>query len=135
MPRLSESKFPRPVEGVQVAPTVSIVPLEKRKIPALGLHDWIDNRDGTYTPILRIKEAWMRVSEVERLPLGISAEVIVKLWQGGFIEGAQPGPNNTVINVRSLLEHYEETAANPEYWKDSERLQRYRDGLFGNVTK
>jgi len=134
MPKLKEEKFPRPVQVVHVAPSVSIVPAETKRIPACGFFDWVNNRDGSYTPVMRIKDAWMRLSEVEKLPLGMSAEVIVKLWQGGFIEGSQPAPNNTVINVRSLIEHVEECAANPDYWQDSEKRSRFRDGLFGSFN-
>lgn len=134
MPRLSEAKYPRPVIKIEVAPSATVLPVDRCKIPAIGLFDWIDNNNGTFTPVIRVKDAWLRVSEVEKLPLGLSAEVIVKLWQGGFIEGSAAGPNNTSINVRSLLDHIEECAADPEYWKDSEKLNRYRTGLFGSVN-
>jgi hypothetical protein len=129
MPSLSESVFPRPVRRIDVAPGTHILPVDLRRVPALGVFDWRHNGDGTYSPIIRVKDALMRVSEVERLPLGLSAEVIMKLYRGGFIDGSQPAPNNIIINVMSLLEHIEECAADPDYWT-KERRQIFKDGRF-----
>ena len=128
MPRLSDDTFPRPVQSIQVAPSVSIIPADIRKIPALGIFEWKGNGDGTYTPFVRVKDAWLRVSEAEKLPLGLSAEVIVKLFRGGFIIGSQPAPNNIIINVASLLDHIEECGEDPDYWT-REKRQRFKDGM------
>lgn len=129
MPSLSEDTFPRPVRKIEVSPKVRVLPVDIRKVPALGIFDWQHNGDGTFTPVTRVKDSWLRVSEVERLPLGLSAEVIMKLYKGGFIEGAQPAPNNIVVNVISLLDHIEECAADPDYWTP-ERRQRFKEGRF-----
>lgn len=128
MPKLSENTFPRPVQSIKVAPHVTIIPADIRRIPALGIFEWKANGDGTYSPMVRVKDAWLRVSEAEKLPLGLSAEVIIKLLRGGFIVGSQPAPNNIIINVNSLLEHIEECSEDPEYWTN-ERRTRFRDGL------
>lgn len=131
MPKLKDFKFPRPVQAITVAPGVKLIPIDKDKIPSVGICDWINNGNGSYTPVIRVTDAWMRLSEVELLPFGMSAEVIMKLYQGGFVEGARPAPNNTTINVRSLIAHIEECSADPDYWADSERLNRFKNGLFG----
>lgn len=128
MPRLSDDTFPRPVQRIQVAPSVSIIPADIRKIPALGIFEWKGNGDGTYTPLVRVKDAWLRVSEAEKLPLGLSAEVITKLFRGGFVVGSQPAPNNIIINIASLLDHIEECSEDPDYWT-REKRQRFKDGM------
>lgn len=128
MPARSDSAFPRPVQKIHVAPHLTVIPADIRRVPALGIFDWRANGDGTYTPMIRVKDAWLRVSEAEKLPLGMSAEVITKLYRGGFIVGAQPAPNNIIINVTSLLEHIEECSEDPDFWT-RERRQRFKDGM------
>lgn len=128
MPSLSKNTFPRPVRAIRVAPGTEVIPVDVRTIPALGVFEWRHNADGTYTPLLRVKDAWLRVSEAEKLPLGLSAEVISKLVRGGFVVGSQAAPNNFMVNVASLLEHIEECAEDPDYWT-TERRNRFRDGL------
>ncbi len=128
MPKFSETTFPRGVRAVEISPNTRILPVDLKRIPAMGVFDWRHNGDGTYTPVERVKDSWLRVSEVEQLPLGLSAEVITKLFRGGFIEGAQAAPNNIMINVCSLLEHIEECSADPDFWT-RERRQRFKDGM------
>lgn len=130
MPSPTEETFPRPVVAIQVAPGVMgrVIPADLKKIPALGVFEWIDNRDGTYTPSIRVKEAWLRVSEAEKLPLGLSAEVMFKLIKGGFVIGAQGAPHSTTINITDLLRHLEETAEDPGFWT-AERRERYANGM------
>lgn len=128
MPSLSKNTFPRPVRTIHVAPGTEVIPADLRTIPALGVFEWRRNTDGTYTPLVRVRDAWLRVSEAEKLPLGLSAEVISKLVRGGFVVGSQAAPNNFMVNVASLLEHIEECAEDPDYWT-TERRNRFRDGL------
>lgn len=130
MPSPTESTFPRPVFRLMVAPDRigKVQPADVRKIPALGIFDWTRNGDGTFSPVIRVKEAWLRVSEAEKLPLGVSAEVMFKLIKGGFVIGSAPAPHSTIINVSDLLRHIEECAEDPNYWT-SERKKRYAEGM------
>ncbi|WP_395737432.1 hypothetical protein [Prosthecobacter sp.] len=130
MPSPTETTFPRPVFGLKVAPNVvgKTLPADVRKIPALGIFDWADNRDGSFTPVVRVKEAWLRVSEAEKLPLGVSAEVMFKLIKGGFVIGSAPAPHSTIINISDLLRHIEECAEDPDFWT-TERRKRYAEGM------
>ncbi len=130
MPSPSEDTFPRPVWAANVAPGVigKVIPLDKRKVPAIIVADMIDNRDGSYTPVARVKDAWLRVSEAEKLPLGLSAEVMFKLIKGGFVMGAQGAPHSTTINISDLLRHIEETADDPGFWT-ADRKERYANGM------
>lgn len=105
-----------------------MLPVDLRKVPAMGVFEWIRQADGSYRPVERIHDAWMRVSEVERLPLGLTAEVLMKLVKGGFVEGGQMAPNSTTVNIMSLLSHLEDTREDPDYWT-AERRQRYREGV------
>lgn len=136
MPRLSETTFPRPVRHVEVAPDTRVLPVDVRQIPALGVFEWVgkrvifeetNQRGVAYVPVMRLREAWIRVSEAEKLPFGLSAEVIVRLMRGGFIEGGQPAPNNTVVNVQSLLNHYDATLEDPDFWTP-ERRKKFKEG-------
>jgi hypothetical protein len=130
MPSPTEETFPRPVFALHVAPGTigKTLPADVRKLPALGIFDWIANRDGTYTPSVRVKEAWLRVSEAEKLPLGVSAEVLFKLIKGGFVMGSAPAPHSTIVNIPDLLRHIEECAEDPAFWT-SERKKRYAEGM------
>lgn len=130
MPSPTEDTFPRPVFTLEVAPGVigKVLPADVKKIPGIGIFDWLDNRDGTFTPVVRVKEAWLRVSEAEKLPLGLSAEVMFKLLKGGFVQGSAPAPHSTIVNISDLLRHIEECAEDPAFWTN-ERKQRYAEGM------
>jgi len=130
MPSPTESTFPRPVFQLRVAPDVigKVRPADIRKIPAIGIFEWRDNRDGSFSPQIRVKEAWLRVSEAEKLPLGVSAEVMFKLIKGGFVIGSAPAPHSTIINISDLLRHIEDCAEDPNFW-NSERRKRYAEGM------
>lgn len=137
MPRFRDDTFPRPVRQVEVAPGVKILPVDVRSIPAYGMFEWVsrrvifedtNQRGVAYVPVMRIREAWIRLSEAERLPFGLSAEVIARLIRGGFVEGGQPAPNNTVVNVVSLLAHYDATLEDLDFWTP-ERRKRFKEGL------
>lgn len=130
MPSPTETTFPRPVFRLNVAPGVvgKVRPADIRKIPALGIFDWQSNGDGTFTPVIRVKEAWLRVSEAEKLPLGVSAEVMFKLVKGGFVIGSAPAPHSTIISITSLLEHIETCAEDPDFWTP-ERRRLYAEGM------
>ncbi len=130
MPSPTEETFPRPVFELQVAPGVvgKVLPADMKKIPAIGIFEWVNNRDGSFTPVIRVKEAWLRVSEAEKLPLGVSAEVMFKLIKGGFVIGSAPAPHSTIVNITDLLRHIEECAEDPSYW-NSDRRERYANGM------
>jgi hypothetical protein len=136
MPSPSEQNHPRPARLIEVAPGTEILPVDLRKVPQLGVFDWTrkkvvfpdSGKEGfAYVPVVRVHDAWMRISEAEKLPLGLSEEVIVKLIRGGFVEGGRGAPNSKTVNVISLLDHIEETRANPDFWGAEER-RRYKEG-------
>jgi hypothetical protein len=138
MPSPTEQTFPRPAKRVEVAPDVQVLPIDMRRIPAMTVTDAVkkrvtfeDGRKGeAYVFIERVHDAWMRVSEVEKLPLGLCSEVLMKLIRGGFVEGGQIAPNTTTVNIQSLLDHIEETRADPEFWSaHPERRKRYKEGM------
>lgn len=130
MPSPTESTFPRPVWGMNVIPSMvgKRLPADVRKIPALGIFEWQRNGDGTYSPHVLVSVAWLRVSEAEKLPLGLSSEVMMKLIKGGFVEGSAPAPHSTIINVVDLLRHIDECSADAGFWNE-ERLDRYKNGM------
>lgn len=126
---------------VEVAPGTRVLPPDLRRVPSVCVTELVwhnvtfkDGRSGrALVPVDRVHDRWMRLSEIEsRLHLGISAEVIQKLFYGAFIIGARPGPDNILIDVISLLTHIEETA-DPDYW-NKERRQQYRDGVHGSCA-
>jgi hypothetical protein len=135
MPRFSDKTFPRPVRAIEVAPGIKALPVDVRQIPAMGAFEWVckrvifeetNQRGVAYVPVMRIRDAWIRVSEAEKLPFGLSAEVIVRLVRAGFVEGGQPAPNNTVVNVASLLAHYDATLEDLDFWTP-ERRRRFKE--------
>jgi hypothetical protein len=144
MPRQSTILHPRPVQVIEVAPGVEILPVAKDKVPKLAVSEWQEKQvrlahadcphcksKGTmarvYVNVLRLKDCMMRYTEAAEQPIGMSAEVIQKLVEGGFVEGSRGAPHNSTVNFRSLMEHLDE-AAQPGYWT-SERLDRYKHGL------
>lgn len=125
MPSVSEETWKRPVKPVRVTPETKVLPAPPARIPALAVFEWVAKPDGSYVPRQRIEEAYMRLSEVEKLPLGLTKEVIVKLYRAGFIDGHCAAPNSTMINVISLLEHVEKTRDDPYFWTEK-RIAQYR---------
>jgi hypothetical protein len=135
MPSRSLLRHPRPADGAQVAPGVRVLPVDLRKIPAVLVAEAVEKRvtfaDGTkgiaYVYVNRVHDAWMRVTEAaEKLPLGLSEEVILTLIRAGFVEGSRAAPHSCMVNVVSLLEHIDTTADDPDFWT-RERLQTYKD--------
>lgn len=126
MPSVSEETWKRPVKPVRVTPETKVLPAPPARIPALAVFEWVAKPDGSYVPRQRIEEAYMRLSEVEKLPLGLTKEVIVKLYRAGFIDGHCAAPNSTMINVISLLDHIEKTRDDPYFWT-AKRIEQYRE--------
>ncbi|MBE7497092.1 MAG: hypothetical protein HS117_19295 [Verrucomicrobiaceae bacterium] len=115
--------------GLQPAPWTrerrAFVPAERGKVRALGVLTWQVGRHG-YQPEMMVQDAFMRVSEVERLPLGISAEVLFRLVRGQFVRGTAAAPASTFVDVWDLLDHYEQTSGpNATAFWDEERRARY----------
>lgn len=137
MPRFSDKVFPRPVRKIEVAPGVEILPVDLRRIPAIGVFFWkpvtATLKNGktikAYVPMEQVHEAWLRISEVERLPFGLSKETLRKLVKGGFVEGGRAAPNAATVNVISLLEHIEATRADFDFWNRENRRQRFDLGV------
>ncbi len=130
MPSPTEDTFPRPVWQMIVHPKMiglrKPVPLDK--IPGLGVFRWHDREDGTYEPRVEVHDAWLRVADVEELPLGgLTCEVTRKLVAGGFIFACSPAPSLTLVNMADLLRHREETSEDPQWWTP-EKLRRYKEG-------
>ncbi len=138
MRSFSHQTFPRPAREIQVAPGVKVLPVDVRRIPAIGMFTWrrvkctLENGQKVYAylPVEEVHDAWMRLSEVEKkLPLGMSSEVIKKLILAGFVEGSKVTPTDTKVNVRSLVEHFENCRADWHFWERDNRRQRYTDGV------
>lgn len=137
MPSFSEETYPRPVRLVEVAPGTTVLPVDLRRVPALAVMAFkpvkVKLPSGitvtAFTVVDEIHDAWLRISEAERLPFGLSAEVIRKLINGGFVEGNRAAPNNSMVNIRSLLEHIEATRNDWDFWKRDGRKQRFDDGV------
>lgn len=137
MPSQSEAKYPRHARKIEVAPGVKILPIDMRKIPALVVAvakrrrvkflDTPTQEVGfAITYHERVHSAWLRITEAAKLPLGLSEQVIHTLVRAGFVKGGRAAPNSNTVNVVNLLEHIEETAADPYFWT-KERLQQYKD--------
>lgn len=130
MPSPTEDTFPRPVWQLTVHPKMIglRLPVPMDKIPGLGIFRWHDRDDGTFEPRVELHDAWIRLGEVESLPLGgLTVEVTRKLIDGGFIFACAPAPSLTLVNISDLLRHREETSEDPQWWTP-EKLRRYKEG-------
>jgi hypothetical protein len=122
---------------VEVAPNTKVLPVDQKRIPALAVMAFkpikVTLPNGitvtAYTVHDELHDAWLRISEAERLPFGLSAEVIRKLINGGFVEGCRSAPNNSMVNCRSLLEHIQACRDDWDFWKRDGRKQRFDDGV------
>lgn len=85
-------------------------PADPGKLRAMGVFTWTAMRGGGYRPEYSIQDALMRVSEVERLPLGISAEVLFRLVRAQLVRGTAMAPASTMVDVWDLLMHFEQTS-------------------------
>lgn len=116
-------------------------PAEQGKLRAMGIFTWTALRTGGYRPEFAIQDALMRVSEVERLPLGISAEVLFRLVRAQLVRGTAMAPASTMVDVWDLLQHYEQTSGpNMTAFWTPERRALYaetesRDEAAANETR
>lgn len=130
MPSPTEDTFPRPVWPLVVHPKMIGLrkPVPMEQIPGLGIFRWHDCDDGTFEPRVELHDAWLRMGDVESLPIGgLTTEVTRKLISGGFIYACAPAPSLTLVNISDLLRHREETSEDPHWWTP-ERLRRYKEG-------
>ena len=131
MPSPTELSHPRPVWKMEVDYRLIGLrhPAPVSQIPALGIYRLADNGDGTLTPVAELHDAWMRIGDVERLPLGgLSIEVTRKLIDAAFIFGCAPAPSLTLVNTASLLLHLDNHGEDPNQWTREMRL-RYATGM------
>jgi hypothetical protein len=71
-----------------------------------------------------IQGVFLAVGEMEKVPLGVTAENMIKLIKGGFVDGDLCAPNGVKINVISLQQHIERAASDPGFWT-AERIERF----------
>jgi hypothetical protein len=137
MPSQSEAKYPRHARKIEAAPGVHVLPMDVRKIPGIVASvakrrrvkflDVPGQPEGyAFTYHERVHDAWLRITEAAKLPLGLSEQVIHTLVRAEFVQGHRAAPNNCAVNVVSLLAHIQTTAEDPYFWT-KERLQRYKD--------
>lgn len=94
-----------------------IVGLPDALRPKLGLVSWMPQGDGSYKPVVKTRDSWVKL--VDSLPaelgLDVDAKTLRRLVVAGIVEGRQPSPHVTEINLHSLDEHLE-ACRDPEYW-------------------
>lgn len=130
MPSPTEETFPRPVWKLTVHPKMIGLrkPAQIEQIPGLGIFRWHDREDGTYEPRVELHDAWLRIGDVESLPIGgLTTEVTRKLVNGGFVFACSPAPSLTLVNISDLLRHREEVSEDPHWWTP-DRVRRYKEG-------
>lgn len=132
MPTFSHQTFPRPASRIDLRPGISSLPADAAQIPTMGIFEWqrvpVEWPDGKTETLYRAApmfESWIRLIEAEKLPLALSKEVMLRLIRGGFVEGGRAAPASSCINVRSLLEHIDETRSNLDWWQEGDRRLRY----------
>lgn len=113
---------------VDVAPGVKTAPLPRDKVPEYGVCKLRACGDGTYQPILRVLEPYIRVSEAAKL-LDVPYSTLRRLCRAGFVESTQISPNNFQVNLASWFEHIDRVRKDPEFWLREENMRRYREAL------
>lgn len=96
-------------------------------IPRIGIVDLQPAGDGTYRPIVRLHEHWVRVADAARA-LGVPNWALRRLITAGFLEAMQPTPLCYMLNMHSWYEHVEAVRRDPEFWNE-QRRERYSAAL------
>lgn len=115
---------------IQVAPDAAsrkVADLPADLIPRIGLVDFQPAGDGTYRPIVRIHDSWIRVSIAARA-FGLRHMVLRRLITAGFVEAIQPSPGCWMMNLQSYFRHVEAVRNDPEFWNEQRRA-RYSAAL------
>ena len=114
---------------IRVSPdalTRRVADLPAEHIPRIGVADWQPAGDGTYRPIVRIHECFVRVTDAERVS-GIPYLTLRRLISAGFCKGSQPSPGNVLIDLHSYFDHVD-ACKDPEFWTPARR-EKYRQAL------
>ena len=96
-------------------------------MPIYGFVRYVANGDGTFRPLVRTWHEYVKLTEDTPARLGlanIDYRVISRLGMAGFVKVLKITPNNTLVNVKSLMDHIE-AAHDPEFW-DEKKIRRYR---------
>jgi hypothetical protein len=114
--------------SVQVAPGITTLPAPQQILSELAIVRWQAMGDGTYRPIIKIYEDFVRVTHAAKI-LNIDYGTLRRLCTAGFVQSEQPGPHYLKMSLSSWFEHVERTRKDPDFWLNPKNLRRYRDAL------
>lgn len=117
-------------QTIRVAPdavTRKVCDAPAALIPRLGLVDYQPAGDGTFRPVVKIHEQWIRVSVAARA-LGVYHNILRRLIAGGFIDAIQPSPGCWLMSLHSYFKHVEAVRNDPDFWNEKRRRQ-YSEAL------
>lgn len=96
-----------------------------------GIVRMVRNADGSYTPVLKTFERWVKLTYATLADIGltncISYETITRLIDCGAIACRYPSPKVRVIDLDTLISWIEQ-ARDPDYWTPA-RIHAYNKGL------
>ena len=96
-------------------------------VPRVGVADWQPAGDGTYKPVIRIHERYVRLNILAKL-LCIDYCALRRLIVAGFVEGQATTPGAWHVNVHSYFAHVEAVRTDPDFWNEARRA-RYSAAL------
>lgn len=109
---------------VEVSPGERCVWLRDEQVRQhFGVFAWQKLGDGTYAPVVRIYDTYVRINEVQSVGIPIPWDTLRRLATAGFVDYRQPAPNTIYICIESLVQHMEATR-DPEFWT-ADRRARY----------
>lgn len=118
--------------SVEVAPGKTVAPLPAGvPPPRVALVDWLPQGGGTYKPVARVHERFLKVSKanVKLLGMGVSVNTLHRLMRAGFVRGVQPSPGLWLMDLDSWYAHLRKVEEEPEFWEDGKRLMLYRESI------
>lgn len=116
-------------EIVMVTPTERarrVAAAPAKLIPQVGVFDWQPAGDGTYRPVVRMHELFMRMPQFAKI-VDIDYCALRRLVTAGFVEGRVITPGTIQVSVHSFFAHVE-ACKDREFWTD-ERRAKYASAL------
>lgn len=111
-------------QATEVEPGMFVAAPTSPAPPMTGVYTWRRREDGAYEPQLELRSALVPLSEWNPKRYGCSKQTIQRLYIGGFVRGALPGPSTLIIDLDSYYQHLDQVRTDPLFWNE-ERLAKF----------
>lgn len=89
--------------------------------PSYAICRMVRQPDGDYRPVPCDWSEYVSASPeaLRRIGLTMARKTLLRLWANNYIEMRRPTPQTLEVNLESLVRHFREVTADPNFWKQS----------------